>query len=170
MLSPWGASVHEIHSSICKFQLWNRLRAFYIWWLASTLSAGPGVMKGQESGTQPKQSLTGSGLGLGAGARFSLHRPYTGTKALQWLLRPDSVRRTTQEAFLKFKMLPQYYSSHPHTGSMKWGFKPSYASKASYTFCFPFPMMKYVFELGYNPCEISDKDSIDSDARSSQSQ
>lgn len=127
-------------------------------------------MKGQESGVQLKQRLTGSGLGLGVGAHFSLHRSYTGTKALQWLLRGDSVHKTIQDAFLKLKMLPQYYSSHLHTGSKKWGFKPSHASETSCAFCFPFPMMKYMFELGYNPCEISDKDSIDSDAQFSQSQ
>lgn len=120
-------------------------------------------MKGQGWGIQLKQRLTDSRLRLGVRAHFSLHRSYMGTKALQWLLRGDPVHRTIQDAVLK--MLPQYYSSHLHPESMKQGFKLSYASCA---FCFPLPMMKYMFELGYNPCEISDKDSTDH-AQSSQS-
>lgn len=60
-------------------------------------------MKGQESGIQLKQELTGNGLGLGTGAHFSLHRSYMGTKASQRLLRWGQCSHDYTRCFLKIK-------------------------------------------------------------------
>lgn len=63
-------------------------------------------MKGQESGIQLKQRLTGNGLRLGTEDHVSLHRSYMGTKASQQLLRWGQCSHDYTRCFLKIKDAP----------------------------------------------------------------
>lgn len=112
-------------------------------------------MKGQESGIRLQQRL-------GVGAHFSLQGPpgapsFAATAERGQCL-GDYTRHFQNGRCCHGTNPPTIYTLRVQNEV----FEPSCASKASLAFCFPSPVMRYMFESGYDAHEVSDKDSTSS--------